>query len=331
MKHVFIMNPESGKVRNRERLIVEIRKAAKELGADYEIYFTTGKGDGGAYARALCERYCKDSGEDVSEVSWNETKPARLRIYGCGGDGTINELVNGCFGYAGVEIGAIPMGTGNDYIRNYGKAADFKNIRRQMRGRSVSSDLIGFHAVYNKNITEGYCANMFNIGFDCNVVDLTSRVKRWPLVGGSLAYLISVFLILIRKKGADLRIEYADGRVLDGKILLIAIANGCYCGGGVKGVPYCKLDDGLMDVSVVNNISRTSFISLFPSYAKGTHMQRYKIQAQKIIQYSKETSLKITANRESLRLCTDGEITTQKTVEFSIVPNGFRFVVPEGL
>ena len=223
------------------------------------------------------------------------------------------------------------MGTGNDYIRNYGKAADFKDIRRQMRGRSVSSDLIGFRAVYNKNITEGYCANMFNIGFDCNVVDLTSRVKRWPLVGGSLAYLISVFLILIRKKGADLRIEYADGRVLDGKILLIAIANGCYCGGGVKGVPYCELDDGLMDVSVVKNISRTSFITLFPSYAKGTHMKRHKIQAQKIIQYSKETSLKITANGESLRLCTDGEITTQKIVEFSIVPDGFRFAVPEGL
>lgn len=324
MKHVFIMNPKSGKVRNRKRLIAEIQEAAQELGADYEIYFTKGQGDGGAYARALCERYCKDPGED-------EVGSARLRIYGCGGDGTINELVNGCFGYKGVEIGAIPMGTGNDYIRNYGKAADFKDIRRQMRGRSVSSDLIGFRAVYNKNITEGYCANMFNIGFDCNVVDLTSRVKRWPLVGGSLAYLISVFLILIRKKGADLRIEYADGRVLDGKILLIAIANGCYCGGGVKGVPYCELDDGLMDVSVVKNISRTSFITLFPSYAKGTHMKRYKIQAQKIIQYSKETSLKITANGESLRLCTDGEITTQKIVEFSIVPDGFRFAVPEGL
>ena len=142
-----------------------------------------------------------------------------------------------------------------------------------MRGRSVSSDLIHFHAVYDNNITESYCANMFNIGFDCNVVDLTSRVKRWPLVGGSLAYLVSVFLILIRKKGADLRIEYDDGRVLDGKILLIAIANGCYCGGGVKGVPYCTLDDGLMDVSVVKDISRMCFLTLFPSYAKGTHMQ----------------------------------------------------------
>ena len=336
MKHVFIMNPESGKVRSRRKIVTAIEQAACQLGADYEIYFTKGQGDGGAYAHALCEKYCKSferAGADAKRSGDLDraSETARLRIYGCGGDGTINEMVNGCFGYEGVEIGAIPMGTGNDYIRNYGKAADFKDIRRQIRGRSVSSDLIHFHAVYDNNITESYCANMFNIGFDCNVVDLTSRVKRWPLVGGSLAYLVSVFLILIRKKGADLRIEYDDGRVLDGKILLIAIANGCYCGGGVKGVPYCRLDDGLMDVSVVRDISRMCFLTLFPSYAKGTHMQKHKIQARKIIQYSKEKVLKITANGESMRLCTDGEITTQKTVEFSVVPDGFRFIVPEGL
>lgn len=337
MKHVFIMNPESGKVRSRRKLVDRIRRAAEELGADYEIYFTKGQGDGGVYARALCEKFCKGAGgaADSRQCAMSADKSAAespvLRIYGCGGDGTINELVNGCFGFQGVEIGAIPMGTGNDYIRNYGTAADFLDIRRQIQGRSVSSDLIRFCAVYDNNIMKGYCANMFNIGFDCNVVDLTARVKRWPLVGGSLAYLISVFLILIRKKGADLRIEYADGRVLDGKILLVAIANGCYCGGGVKGVPYCRLDDGLMDVSVVKDISRTCFVTLFPSYAKGTHMQKHKIQARKIIQYSKEAALKIIANGESLRLCTDGEITTQKSVEFSMVPDGFRFIVPEGL
>ena len=60
-------------------------------------------------------------------------------------------------------------------------------------------------------------------------------------------------------------------------------------------------------------------------------MQKHKIQAREIIQYSKEKVLKIIANGESLRLCTDGEITTQKTVEFSVVPDGFRFIVPEGL
>ena len=77
------------------------------------------------------------------------------------------------------------MGTGNDYIRNYGTATDFLDMERQLTGTSVSSDLIRYDAEYNGVTTSGYCANMFNIGFDCNVVDMTARVKNWPLVGGT--------------------------------------------------------------------------------------------------------------------------------------------------
>ena len=223
----------------------------------------------------------------------------------------------------------MPRGTGNDYIRNYGKVSDFKDIDCQISGKSVYSDAIKYRAIYNNKIMEGHCANMFNIGFDCNVVDLTSRIKRIPAVKGSFAYLLSVFVILIKKKGADLKIEYADGDIVDEKILLIAIANGCYCGGGVKGVPYCELDDGFMDVSVVRNVTRRFFVALFPSYAKGTHLEKKKMTERDIIRYSREKTLTVTANGESLRLCTDGEITTQKKIEFSIMPKAFRFIVPK--
>lgn len=314
MKHVFIMNPLSGKRRSRRRMTDDITSACKELGADYEIYFTKGPLDCKRHARQLCEEAAAEG--------------HKLRIYGCGGDGTVNELVNGVYGYDNVEIGVIPMGTGNDYIRNYGAVSSFLDIKAQIRGESRSSDAIHYRAEYGDVVTEGYCANMFNIGFDCNVVDMTARVKNWPFVGGSLAYLISVAIILIKKKGADLVIEYDDGTSLDGRILLIAIANGCFCGGGVKGVPKSVLDDGLMDISVVKDISRMTFVTLFPSYAKGTHLNKKKIIDRNIIKYTKEKALTVTANGESLRLCTDGEITTQKRVRFSIVENAFRFIVP---
>ena len=314
MKHVFIMNPLSGKRRSRRRMTDDITSACKELGADYEIYFTKGPLDCKRHARQLCEEAAAEG--------------HKLRIYGCGGDGTVNELVNGVYGYDNVEIGVIPMGTGNDYIRNYGAVSSFLDIKAQIRGESRSSDAIHYRAEYGDVVTEGYCANMFNIGFDCNVVDMTARVKNWPFVGGSLAYLISVAIILIKKKGADLVIEYDDGTSLDGRILLIAIANGCFCGGGVKGVPKSVLDDGLMDISVVKDISRMTFVTLFPSYAKGTHLNKKKIIDRNIIKYTKERALTVTANGESLRLCTDGEITTQKRVRFSIVENAFRFIVP---
>lgn len=314
MKHIFIMNPLSGRKKSRRHITDAITSACTELGVDYDIYFTREPLDCKRHARQLCEE---------ADAAGQE-----LRIYGCGGDGTVNELVNGVCGFDNVEIGVIPMGTGNDYIRNYGDVSSFLDIKAQITGKSRHSDAIHFCAEYEGNVTEGYCANMFNIGFDCNVVDMTARVKNWPFVGGSLAYLISVAIILIEKKGADLTIEYDDGTVLDGRILLIAIANGCFCGGGVKGVPESVLDDGLMDVSVVKDISRMTFVTLFPSYAKGTHLNKKKIIDRNIIRYTKEKALTVTANGESLRLCTDGEITTQKKVRFSIVENAFRFIVP---
>ena len=314
MKHVFIINPSSGRKNARKRLLESLRRVADDLQLDYELYFTKAPKDGGKHAAGLCRELME--------------KGRRLRIYGCGGDGTLNELVNGVYGFDNVELGVIPTGTGNDYVRNYGEVSDFLDLKSQILGESVASDLIKYTAHYNGEVTEGYCANMFNIGFDCNVVDMTDKVKRIPLLNGPLAYLVSVAIILIRKKGANLRIEYEDGSVVDGKLLLAAIANGCYCGGGVKGVPRCRLDDGLMDVSVISDIGRLLFISLFPSYADGKHLENRRVVSRNILRYTKEKKLTITANGESMRLCTDGEVTTQKRVEFSMVKDAFRFIVP---
>lgn len=317
MKHVFIMNPSSGQKSARVAFMKKMKAAAEALQIDYELYLTKAPQDGGSFARALCR---ENAGRD--EI---------LRFYGCGGDGTLNELVNFTAGFPNVEIGAIPMGTGNDYIRNYGAVSDFLDLKGQLLGKSRYSDLVRYKAVCEDKHTEGYCTNMVNIGFDCNVADLAGKVKRWPFIRGSFAYLIAVAIILIRKKGADLRIEYEDGRIADGKILLSAVANGCFCGGGVKSAPYCRLDDGLMDVSVIQDVSRLFFISMFPSYAKGTHLNKKRIQEGDIIKYSRERKLTITANGGHMRLCIDGEITTQERIEFSMVRDAFRFIVPANI
>lgn len=314
MRYYFIINPKSGKKKHQKKIFESLDAAASKLGISYEVYQTKASSDATGYVKELCKTYA-GSGES-------------LRIYACGGDGTLNEVVNGAIGYDNVEIGAIPLGTGNDYIRNHGRLEDFFDMEAQLTGASVYSDVIKYKAWNDSEVTQGYCVNMFNIGFDCNVVDMTSRVKAWPLVYGPMAYLISVAIILIRKQGADLHIEYEDGYIKSGKILLLAIANGCFCGGGVKGVPYCKLDDGLMDVSVINNVTRRLFIRLFPSYAKGTHLEKKNVRDSGIIRYTKEKELTVTANGESMKLCTDGEITSQKKVKLSMLPRAFKFIVP---
>ena len=145
MRYFFIVNPNSGKKKKQRHMIESLEIAAVRLGIKYEIHYTRGTKDGEIYVRNLCRKY---SGTDE-----------KLRIYACGGDGTINEVVNGAFGYGNVEIGAIPLGTGNDYIRNYGSAADFLNMEKQLTSDSVFSDLIRYEAEYGNVMTEGYCVN----------------------------------------------------------------------------------------------------------------------------------------------------------------------------
>lgn len=314
MKHVFIINPISGKKNQREKFCKQLEDAAQRLGVDYELYMTKAAKDCSKHARELCEEYAAEG--------------KKLRIYGCGGDGTVNELVNGVYGFENVEIGVIPMGTGNDYIRNYGQVDDFRNIENQIMGKSVTSDLIKYTGEYNGVTTVGYCANMFNIGFDCNVVDVTDKLKQLPLINGSLAYLLGVGGTFIKKKGANLKIEFPDGRVKDGPILLCSVANGCFCGGGIKSAPESILDDGLMDVMIIDDVTRSFFVSVFPSFKKGEHLNLKKVKESGKIIYSKEKALTITANGESLKLCIDGEITVQKKVEFTIVEDAVKFIVP---
>lgn len=314
MRHIFVMNPNAGKKGGRERIKERIRSAGRTLKHKVEIYETVAPGDGERFVKQTCIE------KDPSEI---------IRFYACGGDGAVHEIANGIYGFENVEMGCIPMGTGNDYIRNYGTAKQFLDIEAQLQGRAVDSDLIRYIEYLDGEESEPrYCINMFNIGFDCNVVDQTAKVKKWPLIKGSLAYIISVIIMLIKKKGANLRVEYEDGRVFDGKMLLIAVANGCYCGGGVKGIPLSILDDGLMDVSLVRDIPRRLFINLFPKYSKGTHLDDKKIK--NLLDYDKCKSLIITANGEAMRLCTDGEITDADKVCFEIIPRAIKFAVPVG-
>jgi YegS/Rv2252/BmrU family lipid kinase len=318
MRHFFILNPAAGQGKAL-RLEKKIWKAADEAGINALVHITTRPGDGEMFVRSKC----------------NEIKDETLRFYACGGDGTLNEVVNGLFieredgtfgAASNAEVANIPVGTGNDFIRNYGTADDFRDIPLQITSGSRPCDLISYRGECGGKEISRYSVNMFNIGFDCNVVDKTASLKKKPLLVGPAAYLAGVATMLIKKKGADLTVEYDDGYKFSGKLLLIAVANGCFCGGGVKGIPKARTDDGLMDVSLVKNTTRRNFVRLFPKYSKGTHLE--DPAADELVLYKKCRRLKITPNEGKMKLCVDGEITMAGTMNFRIVPEAFRFVVP---
>ncbi|MEL7654397.1 MAG: diacylglycerol kinase family protein, partial [Bacillota bacterium] len=264
MRHIFIMNPAAGKGKAGKVFLPQIIEASKRLQIDYEIHRTIAPGDAAHFVKSRCE----------SREAQGESEET-FRFYACGGDGTLNEVANGAYGHQNAEIAMIPAGTGNDFPRNFTNRQYFEDIERQILGQPKWIDLIRYEAAPVDELDEPlvrYGVNMFNIGLDCDAAEKVAQIKNYPFVPGPLAYGMGVAIVLGKKEGVNLEIKFDDGEIHSGDIMLIAIANGCYCGGGFKAVPKAIPDDGLIDVSIVGNITRRKFISLISKYKEGTHL-----------------------------------------------------------
>ena len=339
MKHIFIMNPAAGKGKAGKVFLPKIIETAKRMGIDYEIHRTMAPFDAEHFVKGRCEALEAQQGSDET-----------LRFYACGGDGTINEVVNGAFGHKNIEIAMIPSGTGNDFPRSFGEMKYFEDIERQIRGTARAIDVIRYEATppspFSGSFTGAeldalyesdpdpvvrYGINMFNIGLDCNVVDEVAKVKAYPFVPGPLAYGLGVGIVLGKKEGVDLEICLDNDEIYDGPIMLVAIANGRYCGGGFNAVPRASLDDGLIDVSIVGNINRRMFLSLIGKYRKGTHLEDPATKG--FVTYRKCRSLTIrlgSTQGNAVKLCTDGEVSMVGETSFEIIPRAINFSVPQG-
>ncbi len=307
MKTVFVVNPAAGQGEG-QGLLSSIRESVRQSSADAEIYITKGVGDAADYVREFCEVY------------------GAARFIACGGDGTLSEVLNGAISYPDAEIGVIPLGTGNDFCRNFGDKYDFCNIPHQMSGKSIFCDAIRYRTQIDGAYKEGYGINMFNIGFDCNVADKTGEMKKKPMISGSLAYFLSILVTLVQKRTADLKIELDGELKQDGKLLLTSVANGSYCGGGIKSNPLASVSDGMLNINIIQNVSRSRFLSLLPYYMKGSFLKIRGIE--KYIKSEKCRTITLTPKTGKMRLCIDGEITNAGKTYFEIVPKAFRFVLP---
>ena len=202
----------------------------------------------------------------------------------------------------------------------------FDEIDAQINGRCIRCDAVRYTTETENGIITGYCANMFNIGFDCNVADMTARMKKKPLISGSMAYFVSILANLISKKGENLKIEIDNVVKHRGKLLLTSIANGCYCGGGIKSNPLASICDVTININIIKNIPRLKFLRLLPSYMKGTFLNKKNIND--IIMSTNCRKIVITPLNGKMRICVDGEIIDAGRTCFEICPGAFNFVIP---
>jgi len=299
MEHIFIINPFAGQGR-AVKLIPHIDEMLMDTGVTYSIYVTKAKGD--------AERFVRET----------LSKRKDVRFYACGGDGSLHEAVNGAKGYPDAEIGVIPVGTGNDFIRNFADRDSFLDIRAQIKGKSRPCDVI--------EINGRYIVNMANIGFDCDAAEKAAEWKKRPFVTGTMAYVCGVAEMFVKPMGKHLSFRFDDGKRLNGKFLLCTLANGMFCGGGFKSSPGATVDDGLIDVGIVKMLSRATFVSILPKYKTGTYLDT-KVGKNKVI-YKRYRSVEIIA-KEPVNISTDGEINEFTHIKAINVQKAYRFIVPE--
>ena len=303
MKHVFIINPNAGKPGAAKELIPGIEKTAAAFPEEsIEIYETTGPLDATRYAR---ERAQAEQGE--------------IRFYACGGDGTLGEVVNGINGLTNASVGCVPVGSGNDFVRNFtGPDGGFKSIENQIFGESVPIDLIAWN--------DSVCINMLNIGFDCDVVTEAQRLKQKPLLRGFMSYIGGIFVVLRKKYGFELSVSFDGVKQEEGEMLLLAIANGGYCGGGFHSALAARLDDGLMDAYLIHKIKRGKFLRLLPGYRTGKYVNQKA--ARDCVEHIRCREIELSS--PELHLCSDGEVFSLTKASIRIVPSAIRFIIPRG-
>ena len=300
MKHVFIINPAAGK----ENSYDTIKNALDQLEnpIDYELYLTQAPGDATAYVREYCRLHAE-----------------RVRFYACGGDGTLNEVVNGVVGFDHASLGCYPCGSGNDFVKYYGGKKFFFNIDELVHADEEYIDLM---RVGNK-----YAINATHFGFDSSVAKTMANVRRKKLIGGKNAYTTGVVVGLFKAMKNKCSVT-VDGELLNpkGSILLCTVANGQYVGGSFRCAPRSVDNDGLLEICLVHPVSYITFMKVIGEYTKGTHLDNPKFD--KFLEYRRGKSIQVEAP-EGFVYCFDGELISQDSFTVEVAPQAIRFAVPK--
>lgn len=303
-KYLFIVNPVAGKRDRSAMLHALIEKEMSELGiSDYNIHVTTNVGDATEYTKKYLEN----------------NKESFVRVYACGGDGTLNETVNGVFGFENVAVGVIPVGSGNDFIKSFSQfeEKDFLSLKRMICGDLMSIDAIKSCGRISINI--------MSVGFDAATTKGMAKYKKLPLVSGSVAYDLSLVKCLFtsRKNRYAYEIDGVSVPEAEGDYLFTIMANGKWYGGGFNAAPNASFDDGNIELIRIKTVSIPTLVKLVGLFRKGEHMGWTDL-----VYSTKCKSVKI-LSKEPLDLNLDGEIIEVKDPFIEIVPMAIKIILPK--
>ncbi len=292
----IIANPVSGRGR-AGRMGERVADLLRERGVNADLMVSEALGD--------CERLAREV-----------LARGGRRVAACGGDGTVHEVVNGLANSDAV-LGVVPCGRGNDLARALGLSRDVKAVVNTLvHGVDRAIDL--------GKAGDRFFATVASLGFDTAVAQRmrnqgTGFLTRALEVGGTVSYGLTVLRTLSGYRSSFVRLR-GDFGVFEGCVLLAATANAPFYGSGIKIAPDAIVDDGVLDVCIVADVSRWTVLRMFLSAYSGVHIGH---SAVRVVQ---TRTLQIESD-DSLWIFADGEPMCEIPAKIEVVPGALKVKV----
>jgi YegS/Rv2252/BmrU family lipid kinase len=242
-------------------------------------------------------------------------------VVSVGGDGTINEIVNGLYAAGNIGnalLGIISTGTGGDYIRTVGIPRRYEDACRcflQPKKRTVDLGIVEY--AKNGHRAERLFVNFAGMGFDAEIVRRTTQ--QFKALGSMPSYLLGTLTTLISYGKRDISLT-VDGHAEDRRVCTVIMNNGKYGGGGMFTAPHADIADGLLDVLIIGDLSKPDLLWSLPRIYKGTHLTHPKVAMKK----AKEIEVR---SAQKMHLQADGELLGEVPARFRILPSVLNVIV----
>jgi len=302
MRHLFIINPAAGSYNRTDEYSEIIHRVCRARKMDYTILVSTAPGEATRISRKAAELAAQQGAE--------------LRIYACGGDGTLNEVVTGVLGYDNVAVTVYSGGSGNDFVKIFDEPKAFFDLNRLLDVDETTFDLI--------RCNDDIALNICSVGLDARIGTDIARFKRHPLFHGPRAYIASTVANATKGISEHYVVEI-NGERFDEEFTLVCVCNGRFYGGGFNPVPEADPKDGTLDVLLASKVSLPQVAGLIGKYKNG----RYR-ELPNQLRYMQTDHIRITCDKPTV-INLDGERRVSQVVDMQVAKEKIRFFYPKGL
>ena len=255
------------------------------------------------------------------ELAKSAAKQGYRVVVSVGGDGTLNEIVNGLYdsgSMSDVMLGIIGTGTGSDYIRTIGIPRSHREACWCFtRPRKLTVDLGVVEYVSRGQTARRLFVNFAGLGFDAEVVKATTQ--RFKALGSLPSYLLGLLTTLLFYQGKRVTIKL-DGQAEDRKVCVVLMGNGKYGGGGMLSTPNADPTDGLFDVLIIDDLSKPDLLWSLPRVYRGTHLTHPKVTVKR----AREIEI---MSSEPMALQADGELLGELPARFQVLPAALNIII----